>query len=45
MLLGKLASVKTLTGYLRYASHPRATYSRKPYVFGVKPCGFWLVSR
>ena len=43
MLLGKLASVKTLTGYLRYASHPRAIYSRKTHVFGEKACGFGLV--
>ena len=43
MLLGKLASVKTLTGYLRYVSHPRATYSRKTHVFGAKACDFGLV--
>jgi hypothetical protein len=43
MSLGKRNSVKTLTGYLRYASHPRVTYSRKIHVFDEKACGFGLV--
>jgi hypothetical protein len=43
MLLGKQASVKTLKGYLRYASHPLNMCCRKPHVFDGKTCGFGVV--
>ena len=43
MLLGKQYSVKTLTGYLRYASHPLNMRCRKPNVFDGKTCGFGVV--